>query len=126
MKLDFRLREKSKNNQVYIQLNFEGGDADTQHPEEHLIKDVKFEEIEQKMDIITAEIAKYKLLKEVLDTSNDLNYEDVEDTYGTEIAKLLDDVPNDPQSDFQYKCYLDSIEVVGYNAAGDKYSSYIR
>ena len=41
-----------------------------------------------------------------------------------EMARLYDDVPNDPESDYSYKCYLSRITLIGYDQTGSKYESY--
>lgn len=49
----------------------------------------------------------------------------VKEEYGEEIARLYDNAPNDPQGDYQFKCYISSIKVVGYDDKGNRYESYV-
>ena len=45
--------------------------------------------------------------------------------YGQEIFDLWEQAPNDPAGDYQWKCYLSSIKLVGYDEQGNKYISYV-
>lgn len=125
MKLE--LIEKARKNVVYLQINFAGGDADTEHPEEYLLKGIEFSQIKEKMPEIEAELAKYSILKDLLSNHGDeLTYDEVLEAHGREIASLFDNAPNDPQSDYQFKCYLDDVYLIAYDEQGDKYRSYTK
>lgn len=129
MKLEFELEEKSRANNLYLQLNFCGGDADTEHPEMELLP-FGFDVWENHINEIEIEIKKYKLLSEILDVNSagymgEDDYDDIKEKHGEVIADLFDNVPNDPQCDYQYKCYLDSPNLIGYDESGNKYESVI-
>lgn len=113
---------------VYLHLLYEGGDADTRHPVKIKLP-FKFSEYKEHVGEIREIIRKYKILGHTLDVNHrdycDNDYKRVEKKFGLEIARLYDDVPNDPQSDFQYKCYLDSMKLISYDQEGNKYESYV-
>lgn len=124
---DFKKTESSKIDKLYLFIMFEGGDADTKHPEYIEFKGIKFSEYKDHLDEIQNLIDKYKILKGVLDiNSRDYckKYNQVVNRFGREIADLYDQVPNDPQCDFQFKCYIDRIKLVGYDENGNKHESY--
>jgi hypothetical protein len=121
----FKLKQHAKRNCVYLHVDFEGGDADTNHPESYLIKGVTMDNIDEHLEEINHMIDNFKKLKKVLDDS-DNSYEQVVEEYGEEIARLYDNTPNDPQSDYSYKCYISSIELHAYDENGDLYTQYIR
>lgn len=128
---DFRQVEASKKDKLYLLLNFAGGDADTEHPEYHEFKGIKFSEYKKHLTEINKAIDDYKKLKGALDVNSgddfcDNDYKKVEAKFGKDIASLYDYAPNDPQCDFQYKCYLSSMELIGYDSEGNKHQSYIR
>lgn len=124
----FKLKSLAKRNCVYLYVNFEGGDADTNHPQSYLIKDVTMDNIDEHADTVNTLIKNFKTLKDILDNDGkyDTNYNEVKEEYGEEIARMYDNAPNDPQSDYQFKCYVDSIELHAYNEDGDLYTQYIR
>jgi len=123
--IKFELIEKSKANKVYLLVKFGGGDADTEHPQEYLLKGT-FDEVNNKNPMVLAliqkELAQFAILKELLHNV-DIEYGDVLKDHGEEIAKLYEDAPNDPDSDYQFKCYINSISLIGYDYKGNKYKS---
>lgn len=122
----FRKTEEPKKDKLYLLLNFAGGDADTEHPEYHEFRGIKFSEYQNHLDEINKVIGDYKILKKILDNHGENpKYEDVKSEYGDEIAKLYDNTPNDPQADYQFKCYLSSMELIGYDEDGNKHEAYI-
>lgn len=126
----FRRVNDPEKDKLYLLLNFVGGDADTFHPEYHSFsKEVKFSNYQSHMFEIDRVIDEYKMLKKALDVnSKDYchnKYEEVKQKFGEDIARLYDDAPNDPQSDYSRKCYLDDIELIGYDENGVKYSAYV-
>lgn len=126
MKYKLTKKEKSRAGNVYIVLNFAGGDADTSHPEEVLLKGITFDggkDIELPLEAMTI-IERYKILKKVLDNDK-YKYNKVKEEFGEEIAKLYDNAPNDPQGDYQFKCYLSSMELRAYDSLGAMYEGYI-
>jgi len=129
LKIKWQKEEDSRAGQVYILLNFEGGDADTRHPQEELIEGVTWDNYKENIELIEAEVNKYKLLQEILEDisrgRNEKGYEEILKEYGEEVASMYENVPGDPQADFQFKCYLDSIELVAYDNTGVKYTAYV-
>ena len=121
MKVIFKKTTKnSKANKVYLQLNYKGGDSDSDHPV--LIElPILFK---NELDIPDNIIEQYKSLQNILEDT-DMNYNKVLSEYGPVLASLFDDVPNDPQGDYQFKCYLSNIQVIGYDSECNKYSTYI-
>ena len=77
------------------------------------------------LDEVNHLIDTFKKLKKVL-SDTDIEYDEVLSEYGEEVARLYDNAPNDPQCDYQYKCYLSSMELHGYDENGDLYIQYIR
>lgn len=135
LNLDFELVTPSLANSFSLFLMFEGGDADTEHPEEHGIvieKEGELIEItafnyQSYLEEIEKEVDQYKTLKRILDVNDILhttNYKEIEEHYGEEVMLLYDNAPNDPQTDYQTKCSLDSIKLVMYDANGNRYESY--
>lgn len=123
---NFKFKEACKRNCVYLHVKFEGGDGDTDHPDFYLLKDVTMENIDEHLETVNKEISNFKTLKTILQDSYDIDYYALKEEYGDEIASLYDNTPNDPQSDYQYKCYLSSMELHGYDEKGDLYTQYIR
>lgn len=126
----FKLEKKSgsKKDCIYLFLMYMGGDADTKHPEEFKL-DFKLSEIDTHIDELNKEIDLYKRLKEALDRhdirTSSKAYDIALKDYGKEVADMLDNVPNDPQADYQFSCYLDYIKIVAYDEEGDRYESYV-
>lgn len=123
----FRQTEKPKKDELYLQLNFAGGDADTEHPEYHKFN-FKFSEYKDNLGEINRMIQNYKTLKRVLDINNRdycREYNHVLDRFGSDVARLYDYTPNDPQGDYQFKCYLSSIKLIGYDEEGNKHEAYV-
>lgn len=133
MKYKFELDESSRANTVWLVLNFAGGDADTEHPEEVILEGITPDNIQFNEDKIDMQINQYKQLTNILDVNHKDHINDrsrnghkvVKEKYGEEMADLYDLVPNDPQSDYQYKCYLSSIELIKYDDKSNKYKAYV-
>jgi hypothetical protein len=117
-KLEFKKKEESKNDKIFLLLDFEGGDADTEHPEYEEFN-FKFSEWEQNIDEIARMVQKYESLKRFLSSNTCPDKEDDE-----ELFYMYENAPYDPQGDWQNKCYLSSISVIGYDAEGNKWQSY--
>lgn len=136
IKLNFRLSNKAQRDEVYLYLLYEGGDADTTHPET-INLGIKYSEIDEHIDEITEIVDKYKRLQKVLNYTGDLHYDRKINRYvirsyrkddvkiDDDIEELIEGVPNDPQADYQFKCYLGDIWLIGYDENGDKHTSYI-
>lgn len=120
MKIKLEKVENSRANKVYILLNYSGGDADSDHPEEYILKDVTFDTIEDNIAIIEKEVNDYKILKKIL-YDTDIKYKNVLEDYGEEMAELFETVPNDPQCDYQFKCSLSTMQLIAYDGEGNKY-----
>lgn len=124
---NFSKVEDSKANKLYLFIMFMGGDADTQHPIYHEFKNIKFSEYKNHLDEINKVIDDYKILKNILNVDHRLcSRRKVEEKYGKEIAYLYDNTPFDPQTDYDTKCYLDHLELIGYDENGNKHRSYIK
>lgn len=128
---DFEKTESPKRDILYLLLKYEGGDADTKHHEYHLFKNIKFSEYKESENMaeINRTIEMYKKLKRILDnrfSSEGVDWIELEKLHGKEIVDLLDNVPNDPQNDYQDKCYLDGMKLIGYDIEGNKHESYIK
>ena len=121
----FKKVEAPKRDKIYLLVEYAGGDADTEHPELHEFKGIKFSEYEQHLDEIQILIDDYKLLKNIL-RQNRVNYDEISKKYGKDMAQMYDNAPNDPQSDYQYKCYIDSMKLVGYDEEGNKHEAWIK
>ncbi len=138
----FKEVERCKTDQVWLWLLYEGGDADTRHPEE-ISLGIRYSEIDEHADEIKEIIEKYKRLKKVLDCgsyggrirSRRINgeYRNVISNRGgrpdveieDDLQDLVDNAPNDPQNDFQDKCYLSSMKLIAYDIEGNKHEAYI-
>jgi hypothetical protein len=128
MKLEFKLKEKSRANKVFLCVKYAGGDADTEHPNEYEY-DFPSYEIDKNLHIIEKDIKEFKILEKILDVNSkeySKSYEEIEEKYGDKIVRLYENVPNDPQTDYQTKCYIDEISVIKYDENGNKYESYIK
>ncbi len=123
MKFNFQEVEKPRLDKLYLLVKYEGGDGDTKHPEEYYL-DIKYSELENRMDEITKEIESFKTLKIILNDYR-ITYKKVKEEYGDEMTNLYDNVPNDPQTDFDTKCYIDDLKLIAYDKAGIKYISNI-
>lgn len=126
-KLKFHKEEESKAGKLFLVINFAGGDADTKHPQEYEYKGLYYDQVDKAKARITSDIAKYKILKDILDVNSgkfEEDYEEVEKKYGPDIASLFDNTPNDPQNDYQNKCYIDTVIVRGYDDKGTMYETY--
>ena len=123
----FTKKESPKIDKLYLYVLFEGGDADTRHPEEYDLG-IKFSDYENHLDKIKSEISNYMILQDILDVNSSSHledYDEVKSKYGEDIANMYDNVPNDPQADYQFKCYIDTIKLIGYDNEGNKYESYV-
>jgi len=128
MEINFRKIEESRAGKVYLNVVYMGGDADTSHPEEILLDGITFDNIGEKTEEIAALIKPYVILQDLLDVNSSSyteNYADVLEEHGEEIAKLFDNVPGDPTTDFQYNCSIRYIELVGYDSTGARHKSAI-
>jgi len=126
----FELKEKVKTNIFNILVKFEGGDADTSHYEVYEIEGVTalnytqpshWSKVDEQLEII-------KAAKQVLSNgkwSSYFDYEATKEEWGKEIADFCDDIPSDPQADYQFKCYIDSIILQYYDSEGNLFNNYV-
>lgn len=130
---DFKFKKKRKGriNIIYLYVMWMGGDADTEHPEKHKFSFL-YSEYRDHLKEINEIIMKYKLLGTLLDV-NHSNYvgdesdpcNTVEEKYGKELVSWYEDAPNDPQGDYEFKCSLDYIKLIGYDEEGTKFEAWV-
>jgi hypothetical protein len=124
-KIKFKLKEKTRANKIFFLVNYSGGDSDTEHPVEFEYS-FPYSEWKSNIETIESDVKAFKILKEILeDRVSSSIYDQVLEEHGPMIANLFDSVPNDPQCDYQYRCYIDSIELIGYDDMGNKYKALI-
>jgi hypothetical protein len=123
-KIEFREVEKSRAGNLYLVANFEGGDADTDHPQEYRLP-FGFAQWEENLSLIEKEAKDFEILKSLLDGGEKVSYKSIIEEHGEEIARMYDNAPNDPQTDYDTKCYLDSVDLIGYDAEGNKHKAYL-
>lgn len=127
-KIKFHKEEDSKADKLYLVVYYEGGDADTSHPEEIEYEGHTYSNWEAASAQINEDLKRYKKLKKALDVNDkdycEDDYEQVKEKFGQEIADLYDNAPNDPQSDYSRKCYIDRVYLMGYDQKGNKYETY--
>ena len=129
MKIKFEKSKGSKSDKLYFKLSFEGGDADadTRHPH---FEDtgIKYSEWKNNMKSLEEQADMFETVKEILTDSpsgSDM-YDKLLVKFGDSSADYLDClIPRDPANDFQNCCYLESIQLVGYDKKGTEYTSYI-
>lgn len=123
----FTQTEQSKADRLYLLVEFAGGDADTEHPEYIEFKNIKFSDYQNHLAEINKVIDDYKILTKILSGGGENpDYNEIKAEYGDAIARLYDNAPNDPQADYQFKCYVAGLKLVGYDAQGNKHEAYIR
>lgn len=125
MKLKFEKKQPSKNNKVFLEIVYCGGDADYFNSEFYLIHDTHFNDNES--FVITANLIKeyeiFSTLQDIL-SEDELDYDGVLEKHGKELASMFEDVPGD-QVYLDNLCRIDSINVIAYDTDGNKYKSYI-
>ena len=120
---EFREVRKAKLDKLYLRVNYVGGDADTNHPDEYDLG-IKYSEYKDHLEEIQKEIKQYKTLQEILE-DHKITYKEIKEKYGEDMAFLYDNTPNDPQTDFDTKCYINDIELVAFDENGTKFESYV-
>lgn len=123
MIINFRKKEDSRANKVYFYVMFSGGDADTKHPREFEMKGITYQNYQEHIAEIEKEVNLHKQLKDNLREFSDDKYAgyDAAKEISDELANMYDNVPNDPQCDYQFKCSLDYIKLIAYDEVGNKY-----
>ena len=125
-KIKFHKEKDSLLDTIHIVIEYEGGDGDTNHPEEFPYK-FKYSEWQDNIDEINKDIENYKLLKSILDINHKnylTDYKKVKNKHGDLIAGLFDNAPNDPQNDYNDKCYISRVILRGYDEKGIMYETY--
>jgi hypothetical protein len=130
MEINFRKTEESRANKVFLEILFEGGDGDTDHPQKFQMRDMTYANCLEPENLakIEAEVKNYEILGQILDEyqcQKSKGYDYAEKTYGKDMARLFENAPNDPQSDYSCKCYLSRITLVAYDETGAKYESIL-
>ena len=126
-KIEFSLSEKSRANKAYFLIEYYGGDADTQHPEEYILP-FNYDEINDNLEYIEKEYEKYVKLRNILNINHEdfcQTYTEVLEKHGEEMANMIGEVPCDPQTDFDSYCAIDYICLIGYDNEGNKYLAYL-
>lgn len=126
--IEFKKVRESKSGKFYIKVMYEGGDADTEHPEEYQLPGVTAYNYQDQAsrEVIAQELAILHTLDGILDVNHPNycdDYDEIKRKYGEGIATAYDNVPNDPQTDYEDKCYLDYIELVMYDEQGNRYEA---
>ena len=81
--IKFDLKEKSKANKIYLVVEFEGGDADTEHHQHYLLP-FPFNEWEHNVELIKKEYDEFMILKSLLDNRR-ITYEEIEENWERKI-----------------------------------------
>jgi len=125
-KINFNKIASSEIDKIYFVLDYVGGDADTQHPE-YVLLPFPFSQWKNNLDLIEKNYNFYKEIKSALDNGglHSKNYIKIKEEYGDDVYNFLDEVPNDPQADYQFKCSLHDIYLIGYDNEGNKFKSYL-
>ena len=119
---DFKLKTKSKINTFRIWVEYMGGDADTYHNEYYELPDVDAETMNVFRPQINELVRTLKKLGNILDVNNSEYlecYDDVLEKHGREVADMYDDVPGDPQCDYQYKTSMSEIRLQYFDDNGN-------
>jgi hypothetical protein len=126
--IKFRRVGEPKKEQLFLEILFEGGDADTKHPKKYEFKGFKYSDWEQHLPEINKVIGEYQTLQKILDVNckeHCEEYDEVKTKYGEDMADLYDQSPRDPQCDYQYHCYIDRMELVGFDENGVEWRAYV-
>lgn len=123
MIINFIKKEDSRANKIFFHVMFEGGDADTKHQQEFEMKGITFQNYQEHIAEIEKEVNLYKQLKDIIKEYSDDKYAgyDAAKEISEELANMYDNVPNDPQCDYQFKCSLEYTKLIGYDEIGTKY-----
>lgn len=125
-KIEFEKTENSRADTIWLLIKYAGGDADTEHFHEEKFE-FPYSEYETHLEEIEARVDQYKIIENLTDGSGghqDHDYEDLVEKYGEEIAELYENVPNDPQGDYQFKTSLDSMKLIAYDEKCNKYEAW--
>ena len=128
MKLNFKKVEESRAGAFFMFLNYEGGDADTEHPEEYQLLGISANNYKDKLVVIEHEVNRLYKLQSALDSygTDNNGFDLTQKEFGDDIAMLYDEAPNDPQADYQFKCILGQIKLVYYDDKGTRFESYVK
>lgn len=127
MKIKFEKVESSRAGTIWLNIEYMGGDADTEHFNEEKF-DFPYSDYKNHLKEIENRVNQYNIIKKLTDGSGGTQrhkYEDLKEEYGEDIADMYESVPNDPQADYQFKTSLRYLTLIGYDDNGNKYKSYI-
>jgi len=128
MNKKFEKVEESNSGKFFLDVEYMGGDADTQHFERESIPGVNAYNYMDNWDIIKAELDKYRKLAPWLerDFDEDNIYDKILEEYGEDhyLLSWYENAPQDPQCDFQFKCTLAGVDLIYYDEQGNKYRCY--
>lgn len=122
-KIELKLKEKARINTAFIEVKYAGGDADTEHFQEYLLKDVTVDNWVGHENI-EKEIKLYEIIK-TFNNNYDITYDEILEKYGQEVVDVYEEIPGDPQVDYQFNCSFQSLKLIIYDALGDKYEAYL-
>ena len=116
----------SKANTFFIELEFYGGDAVTYHREQEMLDGITALNYikPENQTVIFKRIEFLELVKNV--STPEFCYDEIEAKYGEKVAKFIDNMPNDPECDFQFKCTFDDFELRYYDSESNLYSVYYK
>lgn len=124
---DFHQTETSRAGKVFLYTEYMGGDADTEHPSEFELPNITFDNFDtpSSLAIIEGYLTDYEIIHDLLDIHGEaVSYDDVLKEHGDDIANLYDNVPRDPQGDYQFPCKLDKVKIFKYDNQGNKFETY--
>lgn len=130
---DFKQSEKPKRDQLFVGLKYGGGDGDYNEYDEAPL-DIKFSEYKEHIDEINDILEKYQRMQEVLECGQEgkvvkmafpsqkwvicdrRSKNRIETPIDDDLQDLLSMVPSDATyGDGDYKCYLESLSLIGYD-----------
>lgn len=110
--------ENSRQNTLYVVIEYTGGDADGEYIREHKLE-TSFNDSE---NLSENDIEFIQLIKNV---KNILNYDSISSNNidcDTPEGKFIDyNVPRDATCDYQFYCYIQFISIIGYDNECNKY-----
>jgi hypothetical protein len=121
-----KLIEKSKANTFFIEVQYYGGDGATYENEQLFIDGVNalnYLEPENQTKIFE-KINFLELIKDI--HGIEFNYDEIKSEYGSVVANFIDNIPGDPECDYQYKCSFDCFELRYYDSESNLFSVYYK
>lgn len=121
-KFNFKKIEQPKD-KLFISIRYVEGDGDHYDQEEFVIKDIKFSEIDTKIEELSILVNSYRKLRKILDNdSRDRDYKNIAIKYGQIMADMYDDSPS---SEYGNKNWIDDMKLAGYDDAGNRWECNI-